>query len=166
MALGLIQIAKQTVSSVTEVDFNNVFDATYKQYKIIFNLYSSVETNINIRFIAGGSVDSSTIYNLQNYETGTSISASRSASRTDWASVAWTQSSYAGIGKDFEVLNPYQTMYTTGLGGRSKEPFNQSATNNDVYAYGTNVTTSFDGVRIYGANAFSGTITIYGYRFE
>lgn len=150
---GLVLLAKDTFSAASSVQFDNVFSNTYKQYKIIFN-----ETN-NItyaRLVTSGTPNTGSIYLRQRIEaSSTSVSGAR-ATETSWTEIS---GSYATT--IFEILNPFQSTYTSAISLSA-----YSVTSNIVLntrAFGTTGTTSFDGIYFFPpSGTITGTITIYG----
>lgn len=161
---GLILLAKDTFSSVTSVSFDNVFSNTYKQYKLITNIAAGVAGNLNLRLRASGSDNSSTNYQRQYIVgTSTSVIAGRETSQTSWNGVGRTENGVECI-SICEILNPFQTNYSSAV---SRYVIAPTGSLEDIsIAFGTTVTTSYDGFSLavgnFGANSFSGTITLYG----
>ena len=163
---GLQLISTQSFSSVSTVEFDNVFSDKYVQYKVIGAVKTSgADAGLHLRFRTGGSNNTSSIYNIQQYVgNGSSQGGVRYTSQTYWFE-------FLGIAKSSfepvvitELMNPYQTTYTSGLkmGGMNNET---ASIQHDLRALGTNATTSFDGFAIIPSAAvnLTGTISVYGY---
>jgi 23S rRNA-/tRNA-specific pseudouridylate synthase len=160
---GLVLLAKDTFTSVSSVQFDNVFSATYKQYKIIVNaLGSTTTTSLNFRLRVGGSDNSSTNYQRQLITgNNTTVSAARLTSETSWVAFAGAVKSTEKNIVVCEVLNPFQTTYTSGT--RSNQYETSGNIELQVGAFGITVTTSYDGFTILpGSGTITGTITVYG----
>jgi hypothetical protein len=63
-------LAKQDFSAVSSVSFDNVFNSTMKEYKIVVNSSSSVDTDIGYRLRVAGVDNSSAVYNSQYSQFG------------------------------------------------------------------------------------------------
>ena len=160
---GLIFITKSTFSSVSSVSIDNCFSADYSQYKIIIDASGPSVNQINMRMRASGSDNSSADYNVQFVGTsgGTSVIAARNASTTSFEVVTYSRANSAIC--LLEILNPYQSTYTSGLTITGLTP---ETTSLAVYtrAYGMDVTTSYDGLTLLpDTSTFSGTVYVYGY---
>ena len=158
---GLVYITKSTFSSVTSVSIDNCFSADYSQYKIIYDLTDSVgDNNTNVYLRAGGVNETGSTYTRQYvYAAATTIAAGR-ITTTYWNGFMQATPTNATIGI-LEILNPYQSTYTTA--------WNVCKANSDPNivlisnAFGSTVTTSFDGFQASFPNNTSGTIYVYGY---
>lgn len=163
MASGLILLAKDTFTSVTSVSIDNVFSATYKQYKIIINASGSTGANISMRLRVSGTDNSSANYGRQ-YLVGanTSVVGGRETSQTVWNGVGRVES---GIKQTniLEVLNPFQSVTASALSGVTV--YSSASLETVANVYNMSVTTSYTGFTIspgFDATTFTGTVTIYG----
>jgi hypothetical protein len=157
---GLVLLAKDTFTTVSSVSFDNVFSATYKQYRIITNISSASAGYSYMRLRASGTDNSSANYFRQFYAAnGGTGSAARSSSQTTWAGIT-EMNTYSNI-QIIEVNNPFQSTYTSAI-----NLSNDTSAGNIVWfsnVFGMNVTTSYDGFTIKpDSSTISGTITVYG----
>jgi hypothetical protein len=168
MPLGFLFLRKSSFTDVSEVIFDNIFSNDYKQYRFIFNISSSVELRGSMQFRTGGVNNSSSIYTNMNIEIGGStFNVSGRSTGTSWPSLFILDNGKTRIGTPCEVLNPYQSTFTTGIGGRVGSTYTQGEASIDEYVYGTTASASFDGVRIIGQSAnMTGSISVYGYRWN
>ena len=151
---GLVLLAKDTFTSVSNAQFDNVFSATYKQYKIVVNVTGA---NVNAEYVTGGTPYTTGSYNRQVLEAS---STTVSGSRTTGANFI---SSLAGNGSltIMEILNPFQTAYTSAMTSTAENPTSTITINSR--AHGISVTNSFDGINFKASSGtISGSITIYG----
>ena len=74
------------ISGVTSQSFNNVFSATYDNYKILASLAASNSTSSYfIRLRVGGTDNSASVYSNQSLNIdNTSTSATRTTAQTSW----------------------------------------------------------------------------------
>ena len=155
-------LAKQDFSAVSSVSFDNVFNSTMKEYKIVVNSSSSEATDIGYRLRVAGVDNSSAVYNSQ-------YSQFASTSRV----AATDQLTYNFMGRNdtdvknitvFEILNPFQTEYTTSFVMNSAQSVGNIYNSNA--GQGVDVNTSYDGITIRTVSGtFTGTATIYGWVF-
>lgn len=156
---GLILLAKDTFTSASSVSFDNVFSNTYKQYKIISNFTNTVNTYANIRMRASGTDNASSNYNRQSlYISSTTVSPARAT----YTSFLGVFSPYTESISQIEIINPYQTAYTSLVASKIDDSSNSSIAS--VYsAQGMTVNTSYDGFSVIpNSGIMSGTITVYG----
>jgi len=149
---GFTKIAAQSFSASSAVNVNDVFSATYKNYKVMLNLTSSAAgINCQYRLRVGGADNTTSNYATQYINaTGTSIAAARSTSQTaaeivDIASVNANQ--------ELTFFQPFATelTYVTSQGNWiAATPIIQ------MRYSGFNAKTSFTGFRIIPT---SGTVT-------
>ena len=163
MATGLILLAKDTFSAVTSVSIDNVFSATYKQYKIITNASGSTAANISMRLRVGGVDNSSANYGRQYMvSTGTSVVGGRETSQTVWSGIGRVESGIKQINIT-EVSNPFQSVAASAVSSFIPSP--TGSLEAIALVYNMSVTTSYTGFTIapgFDATTFTGTVTVYG----
>ena len=163
-ALKLIET--KTVSAVSSVQFNNVFSNTYYQYKIVPSLLgSTTNQGLQMQFVTGGTRYTTASYQRQQiYSYGGTIGAARYTGETSWAFSA-INSGFINH-NFFEILNPFQTKYTTGFSFYNTNS-NSGSIESGSYVHATTVTNSFDGAYFAPASGtMTGTISIYGYKLS
>jgi hypothetical protein len=160
-----VLINSTSFSGVASQSINNVFSATYQNYRIVVSGNNVTGTN-TLRFrlrVAG--VDNSTasnyLYGAFYVATtgGTGVIAS-STGNTFWqVGEFYRRTSIVTI----DITNPFATDYTTfnGMNYGGDSATTQYAT----YGGGsTTITTSYDGFTIFpDANTITGTVRVYGY---
>jgi len=160
---GLVLLAKDTFSSVTSVSIDNVFSATYKQYRIITNASGSGASNILMRLRVGGVDNSSTNYGRQFIVgTSTSVIGGRETSQTVWSGIGRVEVGIKQINVT-EVLNPFQSVAASAFSAFNPAP--TGSIEAIIIGYNMSVTTSYTGFTIapgFDATTFSGTVTVYG----
>ncbi len=155
-------LAKQDFSAVSSVSFDNVFDLTMKEYKIVVNSSSSVDTDIGYRLRVAGVDNSSAVYNSQ-YSQFTDNSRAAATDQTTYNLMGKNSTDVKNI-IVFEILNPFQTEYTTSF------TLATAASVGNIFSatagQGVDVNTSYDGLTIRTVSGtFTGTATIYGWVF-
>jgi hypothetical protein len=159
-SLTLINTTSFSASSIVSVD--SLFSATYSNYLVLFNCVPTSAGDINFRFRAGGTDNSTSNYNNQVLDVlGTATpSASRNTSVTQgrWCGNkgATNHSTVSTFFNPFATLNT-QTINNSVLRSDSSIEMNQV---NNAF----NATTSFTGVSWYpSAGTITGTVRVYGY---
>ena len=158
---GLVHINTTTFSAVSSVSLNDVFSATFNNYRIVAKFVtSSYALPVFFRYRVGGVDNTSTAtYLTRGGDQGAFISAAVDASEFRVCS------GYPG-GNYFTMdsLDPFASQYTTG-------GFNSSATLIGVadtarfgsFTHASN--TSFDGFTLYTTSGTTtGTVRVYGYK--
>lgn len=158
---GLILISTQDFSSVSAVTFDNVFSDSYFQYKVITSATGTTLAGINFQFRSNGST-----YTTGNYAwaklmgNGTSLTASRSTSQTNWQNALGAIDNNQGYSMNLEIFNPYQSVYTSGV---NTHHYSQTGTH-EIRSFSISVTNSFDGFYGYtSGGTMTGSISVYGY---
>ena len=163
---GLVFISSSSFSASSAVNLDSVFSATYNNYKIVLSTTASVNgVSIGMRMRVGGTTNSSAQY---NYFQMTSANANYYASTGSTANTSWSEISYLNSGEPrssliFEMFNPFQTTYTSGITMRARDVSITPVFSTNIL--GMSVTTSFDGFSIIPASGnITGTVAVYGMR--
>jgi hypothetical protein len=160
---GLIHINTQTFSAVASLSLDNVFSATYTNYKVFLTVFGSTEQVLSMRMRVGGTDNSAGSYNRQILEaSSTTVSASRATNQTSWPIGQMRSDTNVRSGYDLTVFNPFNAINTM-LKADSVE-ISGGADTNRFYNY-TNVhkvNTSYDGFTIFVAGTMTGEISVYG----
>jgi hypothetical protein len=150
----------ETVSFTTSSSesFNDVFSATYDNYRLVFAGLTSVDgAYIGGRFRVAGSDNSTSNYYTQ-------ISRAFSTTANGLISTAGTnfgdlfQGKPNGCHFSLDIYNPFATKNSalTGIGGRDN--------NIHLVSHQFQATTSFTGISLFpGSGTMTGTVSIYGY---
>ncbi len=159
---GLVHIETQTISATpSAVNFNNVFSATYDNYRIILDLEASGSADVLMRLRASGSDASGSNYNFIFTSLITSAAVSSNVNQTSMivgVLRASHKSSYV-----VEVSRPF-------LAEKTRTITNGTRTFDAVQGYIFNgehqLTTSYDGFSLIASSGtfVSGQISVYGYR--
>jgi hypothetical protein len=156
---GLVHIASQAVSGVTAVNFNNCFSSAYFNYRVVVSGGATSRNELLARLRVGGVDASGSNYVVSGvYRDVTSLASFYTTGTA--ASVGFLEDQTTVTG--FDVGNPFQNSRT-----------NFSAVSNGIGSVGNilwlagsghNLTASYDGITILSANAFTGQVSVYGYR--
>jgi hypothetical protein len=165
-ASGLTLISTTSFSAQTSQSFNNVFSSTYDNYKIIMTTYGSADQNMQWRFRASGTDNTSANY----YYAIWGASAASGAVSADNNAAAATSMIFAGNNNSaqrqlisMDVISPMSTTSTKGI----LYNFVRSRTG----IFGGNgwglldvAGTAFDGFTIIpNSGNTTGTVSIYGW---
>jgi hypothetical protein len=138
-------------SAVSSVTVNNVFSATYENYRVVFTASGPDADNFNFRIRVGGAdLTSSTYQTTQSSTTSsTFITLSNTESR--------------GMCGYFDIFRPFSTDYTH-LVARASSLRSTGRWDQWNYAGAVNNTTSYTGFTLYPASStITGIIRVYGY---
>ena len=152
-----------TFNSVTSVSLNGIFSSSYQNYRIMIVLSgASTYMGIALRTRASGADNGSDYYVQYHYASGTTNTASRSA--TTYASVGYTGTSSLSV---TDIANPNVAAPTkfiaisNGSDSTDVSPFFYN------FASIQNNSSIFDGITLLGLTGgatFSGIIRAYGYK--
>jgi len=152
-------------TSASTISLNDVFSATYKNYKILMNITgSTTNVNVGMRLRVSGADNSTANYGQQVIESGgTSVSAIRDSGQTQFVRVAAAQT-----GKNqlhiLDIANPFQTEITSAIGFRNRDAGTSSAETSHVSSAFV-ATTSFTGFTLIPTSGnLTGTISVYGFK--
>jgi hypothetical protein len=162
---GLTLINTTSFSGVASQSVNDVFSATYDNYKIVTSATGSGNNNIEFRLRVSGTDNSATNYRRQRMNANsTTISGQRLTGQTLWSRAGGTTRSGGLIASNIlELANPFNN------GAASAVSFSGTApTGNleyDLYFFGLDVTTSYTGFTLIvdPAGTMTGYVSVYGY---
>ena len=163
---GMVLLNTTSFSAVASQSINDVFSATYDNYRIIFEgNASNTTTGFNFRLRVGGSDDTNSVYGKQSLNVdGSSASAARSAAANTLA-----LADLISTDKDFyhiELINPNKVA-PTGYDFSFTRRYNNSSNIAKLFIAGGHTnSTLFDGFTFYVGGVgitFAGTISVYGY---
>jgi hypothetical protein len=150
-----------TFSGCSSVSLNDVFSATYQNYKIVINYSGTVSDYLYFRTRASGTDLSSSIYGRTVIIMDSAIGYLSSASQ----SAGWSGNTTANFNGSSEVnvYSPFESAVTRVFAsGTNKRASNTSA----VFMHGNIIdnTTSYDGITFYpSSGTVTGTIRVYGF---
>jgi len=165
---GLKLIVSQAFPTQSTLNFNNCFNSTYNNYKIMFSTTaaSAADVALLMRLRVGGVDNSTTAYNTQRLlQSVTSVSGAQNpgAVNTSWT-VGVTDSTYPDLcGFEMTLFNPNTSLRTFGFSNVIRwssvgDPYNEK------YGVGFGAA-AFDGFSLRtSSGTMSGTIRVYGYQ--
>jgi hypothetical protein len=162
-AVGGLRVVKvdTAFTAVSSVTVDNVFSATYRNYKILISYTTSAVASIGFRVRTGGSSISTTTYNLQRLTAdSTSLSATRSSSQTSFTAFVTSANVAAAEMTIYEPFIATPTNFTVFTA------LNDSAYTAPemVFRSGNNSnSTSYDGFELFvSSGTMTGTYAVYG----
>ena len=154
-----MHIATQTVLGVTAVNFNNCFSSAFFNYRIVISGGVTARTELYARMRVGG-VDASGANYIRSaiYRDSSGLTSFYTTGSSATIGFMEDQSTIAVI----DVGNPFQESRTNF----SAASAGVGTTGNILWLAGTghNLSTSYDGITITIPNAFTGQVSVYGYR--
>ena len=171
-ASGLVHINTTSFSAVSSFSVNNVFSATYQNYKMIVNLKGTTTgADLSLRVRVSGTDLTSGTYNWQR---GTFESTSTTAARGSSATSAQIGQARANvsipedrpIALDMMISNVFETEVTT-ITSTYSDYASSAAGSPLVQSFYSNVNNllSYDGFTILVASGtITGNVIVYGYR--
>ena len=156
---GLVLLNTTSFSGVASQSLNNVFSATYDNYKIHITLSSTTDSDLQIRLRASGS-DNSTASSYANQRllaTSTTVSGLR---QTDsyFRAINVRDNDYNAL--DFTFFRPFLTKPTLMNGLVNYGESNGSGL--QFFVGGHNQSVSYDGFTFFGPTV-TGTVRVYGF---
>jgi hypothetical protein len=152
---GMVLLNTTSFSAVASQSINNVFSATYTDYKIIYNATHSTSSNVNFRLRVSGADDTTSNYSFQILTSALHITTSANSTGLN----TW---SYAGSGgescAEMLLFNPFATANTKAIVNH-----NDGSANARIAQLYFNATTSFTGITIYpNTGTLTGSISVFG----
>jgi hypothetical protein len=156
---GMVKVGATSFSGASTASINNVFSATYKNYKAFIQLTLGTSgANGQLRFRAGGADNSTSNYNTQStniFGTSQNITQPLGASAFYFGDF-----DAQGSSSELTFFNPFATAKTYY---HAHGMYKASQPEMNLRAGAFNTTTSFDGFTIYpNSSTITGTITVYG----
>ena len=162
---GMVLLNTTSFSAVASQSVNDVFSATYDNYKIIFDLDSTSAggTSIVMRLrVAGADNSSANYWNNRMIAQATTV-ASGGATTADTSFLSFGEYDTGVSTFDYDLYNPFATKVTSlvGIGQFRYTSFYQHS---QLKTGQTTVTTSYTGFTlISSAGTMTGKVRIYGY---
>jgi len=160
---ALVLTNSSSYSSTSAINIDNCFNTNYNNYKISFNIVPGTSgALIYMRLRSAGTTNTSSNYNQYRVNYSGSVTVSRG--QTTFWDLYDTRNVDSFSPLTIELQNPFNTLYTSGYYENIYAPEVSTLSGNHAIL-GTSVTTSYDGISLYGSTGnISGSIQIYGYR--
>jgi hypothetical protein len=154
---GLVHINTTTLSG-SAVSINNVFSATYDNYRIIITATTSNAVGVFFRYRVSGTDATGSDYTRQTLA-GAGSSASAVTSTLSFVLLTGTGATGLHWG-NVEILGPFAAAPTLSV-----SMGNNVAPATEITSTRHTLSTSYDGITIYpDSGTFTGTVRIYGYK--
>lgn len=161
VAPGLVHINTTTFSAVSSVSLNDVFTASYNNYKIIISeIVPSAAPEIRGRLRVAGTDNSASVYDISSIRVqAASVSGVTSTDGSSWVFQSIATGNPA-LYLYAEIFNPFLAV-NTGIsyqGLRAESYYHVGGGHHTA-------STSFDGISFFpSTGTFTGTIRVYGYK--
>jgi hypothetical protein len=163
---GLVLLNTTTIgSAVSSVSVNDVFNATYTNYKIVIKINAfSTSDILKMRYRVSSADNTSTSYRYGGTNFGGTWDYYSDAAYGNTFLVIHRYGRPDGTHLIMDVINPFVTNYTSQMSQSNQVNYNPTGIN--VTGGSFLATTSFTGFTIYpdGGNITGGTIKVYGYQ--
>ena len=159
---GLTLLQSVTFSAVSSQSINDVFSATYQNYKVVLTLSnSSTTTNVFMRFRISGSDNSTSNY----FYMGTGATSAGGTKPLTAASATqlnlMQRAAITGSIADLTIGYPFSSLHTIIAG--TTAAYDGSAYYSNAWGGAFNSATSFTGFTIIGESAtLTGQVSVYG----
>ena len=164
VAPGLVCVKAQTAfTAVSSITADNIFTASYTNYKIVVNYTTSTSNDIFLKLRVGG-VSASTNYN-RVYLQGNASSAAVATSTGQTSMLIGVNSQTINGTIIIELHRPAEATATM-ITAINNMPTGGAYTNPAIWNFGNNhsTATAYDGVELLvTSGSTTGTYTIYGY---
>jgi hypothetical protein len=165
---GLVLINTTSFSGVSSQSINDVFSATYQNYRIILNFATSAtDSAISFRLRVSGTDNSSnnyywsTHYNSSTTETVSGNKSTGLTNRWDFSDGANVD---GGSNVSVDMFNPFLSKRTAFTGMNTYIASADNINYTVVRAGATSVNTSYTGFTLLPISGnFTGTVSVYGY---
>ena len=157
---GLSLIDEESFSAVSSVSLNNVFSATYENYRIVLTGTGSADPGLYVRLRASGTDATGSNYSRQLVNAGSTTVGGSRQDTTYWYPIPLYTSDDNCMSMD--LCRPFKAARTIGtyVGnyGNSSTSFYTGSLNHTL-------TVSYDGITFYpSSGTMTGTIRVYGYK--
>lgn len=159
---GLVHIEQQSLSGVTAISSNDVFSATYDNYRIIYNINAvSGSPTFTIRFRTSGSDNSTNNYYVQHLQSNSTTTASARPSYPGTSASLGTSTTTSQRLIILEISNPFSTSFKTHALGQNVWTGNLDL----VSIQFDTAATSFDGISLICSTGTMDVVSkIFGYK--
>jgi hypothetical protein len=161
---GLELVESRTVTNIGEVILENCFSATYRDYQVIVDITNgTANQEMNMQFRAGGVTASSAAYHFAQFGTVANGTASNTttgsaAQQIPITFIPATQQNST----NYFIGQPFLTGFTMFSGDWLYDDGGTYIGRRTIGRH--RVSASYTGLRISTANAWTGAVSVYGYR--
>lgn len=165
---GMVLLNTTSFTAQSSIAINNIFDATYKYYKVLVNLtVQTADGELGLK-LRSGTTDAST-----SYYNGYSLSNVAGTASTFYSNNSTTYRLFTfdtGLNKaypshDLTIFNPFETVYTTFTGNLTMTDTAGSTILNGGGGGTHEQSISYNGFNlIASAGSVTGLVKVYGYK--
>ena len=157
---GMVLLNTTSFSGVSSQSINDVFSATYTDYRILINFVASADNQLHLRLRVGGS-DNSTASSYLTQE-GVSSGAATAFNRTTADRLYLGNSRTIRRSLVLDLANPFETLQTTGSSVQVYFDGGNAAAGS--YGYQHTQTVSYTGFTLIPASGtVTGSASVFGY---
>ena len=164
---GLVLLNTTSFSGVSSQSVNDVFSATYENYRIVITADSSLaSTDAQFRLRVSGSDNTSANYVYDRGQATQSAAFFGVTSGTGAAATLWNWGAHSGLYSSVGTIDLFRPFASDNTGGFAHSYYVDALSNHAAVFSGflSTVTTSYTGFTIFpGSGTFSGTVRTYGY---
>ena len=166
---GLVKINTTSFSAVASQSFNNVFSATYNNYRIVAQFSSpSADANLRLRYRKAGTDNSAASSYFGMFSRASAAGTTGVLNTNGETSLSLITLDLANpervYGFSYDVLNPFVSSFTALIGNGTGIELDSSNFYGFSGASHHRVTDSFDGFTIFPASGnITGSVSVYGY---
>ena len=160
---GLVLLNTTSFSAVSSQSFNDVFSATYTNYKIVLNINtSSVLTNVFFRYrVSGADNSTGNYYYMFNGYSHTGGAVPFTATGATQHNLGQKDGGTA-MNSELNIYNPFSSTVRSNISG-SMTTGNTTVFYTGAWGGAFNSATSFTGFTLIGeSGTLTGTVSIYG----
>ena len=155
------------ISAVACQSINDVFSATYNNYRIVWEATASTGLSVYFRMRVGGADNSSAQYDFASYGS--------SAANSTYIQSAQGDTGFGYLGRTeasstkqttvvLDVIKPFASDFNTVVQGQFMFPKNSNNPHQITYAGQMRVQTSYTGFTFFpDSGTLTGTVRVYGY---
>jgi hypothetical protein len=161
---GMVLLNTTSFSAVSSQSINDVFSATYDNYRIILTCIGSAAGDVNFRVRVAGADNSASNYvygGMERISSGTSFTGLASTGATSWPLLRYDTGSRGGVSQ-IDIFKPFEAIETSMIFGSVGE----NVTNQE-YSWingQLTVTTSYTGFSLIATvGNITGEVSVYGY---
>jgi hypothetical protein len=163
-AQGLTLIKTQSFSSVANSSVDDVFSATYRNYRVVIDYVSATTSGVfSLRMRASGADNSTSNYQRTIIFMGASTPLqTRTNNSSIWDINGNVANAYYSLA--FDLFTPFASLHTHASGFNEYQATSTSVNEVNLFQLGFTGTTSFDGISLLSSGSnITGQISVYGY---
>ena len=153
---GMVLLNTTSFSAVASQSVNDVFSATYDNYRILINATTLTGT-LTMRYRVSGADNSTSNYKMDMYGTSLWTSSTYSGYQESGSTLFNVVAETSPSSISLDILNPFNTAKTFLHGHTSQNDRGRS------YQGLFDATTSFTGFTLIPTTNVTGTVSVYGY---